>query len=217
MHKYCFEALDRSMRDKMKVLNPSRANILFGGKTIVFGGDFRQILPVIPKESRQDIVHATINSLYLWKDCTILRLTKNMRLQNIGTNESCEELKLFADWIAKIGDGKIAEPNDGCAKIDIPDDFLVKEFNDPIATIVQSTSPTFGSNNDDSSYFEERAVLASTLDVVHSINDYMVSKNNSVGRTYLSSDSPCHSDRNVDLLNDVHTPEFLNEINVLEF
>lgn len=52
MHKYCFEALDRSMRDIMRFLNPLSLETPFGGKTIVFGGDFRQILHVIPKGSR---------------------------------------------------------------------------------------------------------------------------------------------------------------------
>jgi ATP-dependent DNA helicase PIF1 len=38
----------------------------FGGKMIVFGGDFRYILLVVPIGGRADIVHATINSSPLW-------------------------------------------------------------------------------------------------------------------------------------------------------
>jgi len=34
----------------------------FGGMTIVLGGDFRQILHVVRKGSRQDMVDASINS-----------------------------------------------------------------------------------------------------------------------------------------------------------
>jgi ATP-dependent DNA helicase PIF1 len=34
--------LDRSMRDIM-----NRPDLPFGGKTVVFGGDFRQVLPVV--------------------------------------------------------------------------------------------------------------------------------------------------------------------------
>ena len=51
-NKLCFEALDRSLRD---VLRKTRFDICdkpFGGMTVVFGGDFRQVLPVIPKGSR---------------------------------------------------------------------------------------------------------------------------------------------------------------------
>ena len=46
-HKFCFEALDQSLKDIIKeTKNP---NQIFGGKVIVFGGDFQQILPVIPR------------------------------------------------------------------------------------------------------------------------------------------------------------------------
>jgi ATP-dependent DNA helicase PIF1 len=33
---------------------------IFGGKTVVLGGDFRQILPVVPKGGREDIVSASL-------------------------------------------------------------------------------------------------------------------------------------------------------------
>ncbi|KAF7811768.1 ATP-dependent DNA helicase PIF1-like [Senna tora] len=68
-NKYCFEALDRTMRDVLRFSNPLSKNLPFGGKVIVFGGDFRQILLVIPKGSRQDIVNAALNSSYLWSHC----------------------------------------------------------------------------------------------------------------------------------------------------
>jgi len=63
VHKFCFEALDQSLRDI--ITNKSSSNQIFGGKVIVFSGDFRQILSVIPRGSRSDIINATINSSYL--------------------------------------------------------------------------------------------------------------------------------------------------------
>ena len=48
-HRYSIEALDKSLQDIMHNGNP------FGGKVIVFGGDFRQILPVVPRGNRSDI------------------------------------------------------------------------------------------------------------------------------------------------------------------
>ncbi|GJS84949.1 putative diphthine methyl ester synthase [Tanacetum coccineum] len=66
MNKHCFEALDRTLRDILRGSNTNSLNIPFGGKVIVFGGDFRQILPVvITGGTRQDIVHASLNSSYL--------------------------------------------------------------------------------------------------------------------------------------------------------
>jgi len=85
-HKYCFEALDRTLKDIMREKNKSDS--IFGGKVVVFGGDFRQILPVIPRGSRYDIVHATINSFYLWDHCQIMNLTKNMWLLQNGLQQS---------------------------------------------------------------------------------------------------------------------------------
>ncbi|XP_016172699.1 ATP-dependent DNA helicase RRM3-like [Arachis ipaensis] len=75
MNKFCFEALDRTMRDLLRFTNDSSLSLPFGGKTVVFSGDFRQILPVITKGSKQDIVNASINSSYLWHECQILSLT----------------------------------------------------------------------------------------------------------------------------------------------
>jgi ATP-dependent DNA helicase PIF1 len=82
MHKHCFEAVDRSLRDILSSVNIENKFIPFGGKLVVLGGDFRQILPVIPKGTRQEVVNATINSSYLWNFCEVLKLTKNMRLLN---------------------------------------------------------------------------------------------------------------------------------------
>ena len=51
-------------------------------------GDFKQILPIIPRGSHSDIVHATINSSYLWNDHQVLILSKNMRLEsNMQANQ----------------------------------------------------------------------------------------------------------------------------------
>ncbi|XP_031111749.1 uncharacterized protein LOC116015712 [Ipomoea triloba] len=90
---------------------------------------------------------------------------------------------------------------------------LLKCSGDPIATIVESTYPSYSNIFDDPTYLEKRAILAPTLDVVDSINEYMTSLNTYEGNTYFSFDSACKSDSNVDLLADMHTLEFLNWMN----
>jgi ATP-dependent DNA helicase PIF1 len=62
MHRWCFEAVYRSMRDIMSKNDPLNEFRPFGGMTVVLGGDFWWILPVIRKGTRQDIVDASINS-----------------------------------------------------------------------------------------------------------------------------------------------------------
>jgi ATP-dependent DNA helicase PIF1 len=80
MHKHCFEAVNRTLQDILKQYNPRNQYLPFGGKVVVFGGDFRQILPVIPKGTRQQVVNGSINSSSIWRHCEVLRLTTNMRL-----------------------------------------------------------------------------------------------------------------------------------------
>ncbi|RZC16770.1 hypothetical protein D0Y65_009892 [Glycine soja] len=92
-HRYCFEALDKTLNDIMCMCNYD--NVPFGGKIVVFRGDFRQILLVIPRGSRSDIVHATINASYLWDYCTVLKLTKNMCLQLNLALTNAQEIKNF--------------------------------------------------------------------------------------------------------------------------
>ncbi|OBZ81222.1 ATP-dependent DNA helicase PIF4 [Choanephora cucurbitarum] len=49
------EAVDRSFKDVCKQINPALEDVPFGGRVVVFGGDFRQVLLVVPKASRADI------------------------------------------------------------------------------------------------------------------------------------------------------------------
>lgn len=90
---------------------------------MVWSGDFKKILPIIPKGSRQDIVHATINASYLWQFCQVLTLTKNMRLLFGSTKpnieDSCED-----------------------TTIEIPNYVLIPNSGDPMTSIVQSTYPS---------------------------------------------------------------------------
>jgi hypothetical protein len=51
-HRHCQEAFDHTCRDIRD------SNIPFGGLTVVFGGDFQQILAVIVKGSCPEIVNA---------------------------------------------------------------------------------------------------------------------------------------------------------------
>ncbi|KAK2438792.1 ATP-dependent DNA helicase pif1 [Trifolium repens] len=97
-----------------------------------------------------------------------------MRLQNQQTAANCDEIKEFSDWILKVGDGKIDEPNDGFAEIPIPADLLISNFDDPIDAIVNSTYPNLVDNFQDDVYLRSRAILASTIQVVNEINDYVL-------------------------------------------
>jgi hypothetical protein len=105
-HRRCFEALDRTMRDVLSENKPSRALLPFGGKPVVLGGDFRQILPVVRKGSRSAVVGASITNSNMWQHVTLLKLHTNMRLRNPALQgNQREELENFSKWVLSIGDG----------------------------------------------------------------------------------------------------------------
>ncbi|XP_048614935.1 ATP-dependent DNA helicase PIF1-like [Brassica napus] len=209
MSKHCFESLDRSMLDIVGD-NDKRP---FGGKVVVFGGDFRQVLPVIHGAGRAEIVMAALNSSYLWKHVKVLQLTKNMRLlsNNLSTEEA-KELQEFSQWILDIGDGKIGDGNDGEALIDIPEEFLILDADDPVEAISAAVYGDATSlHQKDPKFFQERAILCPTNEDVNIINQHMLDKLDGEERIYLSSDSIDASDK-FSVNDQALTPDFLNRI-----
>ncbi|XP_072090582.1 uncharacterized protein [Arachis hypogaea] len=95
--RYCYEARDKCLGDIMRCSPTYSKDLPFEGKVVVLGTDFRQVLPVIPRGSRQDIVHSTVNSSYLWKFCQVLKLTKNMRLSVGMTASDQDETEQFGE------------------------------------------------------------------------------------------------------------------------
>lgn len=174
-NRFCFEALDRSLRDIMRFINPSSEDVLFGGKIVVFDGDFRQILPVIPKGTRQDIVMASLSSSYIWSSCRVFSLTKNMRLNHANTVANEHEIREFSKWTLAVGDGSIGEViEDGYYRIEIPSDLLVDSLNDPIQAISDAVYPDILSHLNDADYFNDRTILAPTLDEVDDVNKLLL-------------------------------------------
>jgi len=66
MHHRTFEAIDRTLCDLMQLDDAHATEKIFGGKIVVLGGDFRQILLVVPNGGREDIVSALLPRSHLW-------------------------------------------------------------------------------------------------------------------------------------------------------
>ena len=79
---------------------------------MVFSGDWRQILTVVPHGSRIDIVGRCFKSSYLWRKVQILHLTVNLRIMQ-GAGEQQDESD-FAKFLLDLGEGKIpVNPEEG--------------------------------------------------------------------------------------------------------
>ncbi|XP_010507054.1 PREDICTED: uncharacterized protein LOC104783615 [Camelina sativa] len=173
MSRYCFENLDRSLSDIMR----NADNKPFGGKVVVFGGDFRQVLPVINGAGRAQIVLASLNISYLWEHCNVLSLTKNMRLMSKNMTEiESRNIKEFSDWILAVGDGKIPETNDGEALIDILVELLITDVVDPIDSISRAVYGDLDKlhTKTDPKFFQTRAILCPTNSDVNTINERLL-------------------------------------------
>lgn len=112
--KYALEIMNKLLQ---KLMNNNK---LFGGKTVVLGGDFRQLLPVCEGGTRSECVSLSIKKSCLWKYFKIFKLSQNMRAD-------ANEIQ-FADDLLKLGEGK---SNDDNEMIIVDDDNII---NDDLAT-----------------------------------------------------------------------------------
>ncbi|XP_076912066.1 uncharacterized protein LOC143570267 [Bidens hawaiensis] len=213
VHKHGFGALDRSLKDIFKSASGTSSDLPFGGKVIVFGGDFRQILPVVPGGSRQQIVNSSLSSSYIWKNCKVLKLTKNLRLTTLNDSFHIEQTRMFAKWLLDIGEGNVGGNNDAEATLEIPEDLLIKDSSDPVSDLIEFVYPSVQHNFNDLNFFHERAILAPKNDVVQEINERLLSVFSREEREYLSSDSICPTEMvNENLDESLCSPDILNGI-----
>jgi hypothetical protein len=89
-----FNAVDRTLRDIRGDL--PGGDRPFGGIPIILGGDFQQILPVVPKGDRPAIVAASLQFARVWPHLKLLTLHENMRLAAAHDDFNRE----FAAWLS---------------------------------------------------------------------------------------------------------------------
>ena len=96
MDRYALEAADRSFRSLRNSTQP------FGAMTMVFSGDWRQILTVVPHGSRSKIIARTLKSSYIWQHVEPFSLTINMRVKQSDCTDA-EEQKIFSKYLFTPG------------------------------------------------------------------------------------------------------------------
>ncbi|CAN7016939.1 unnamed protein product, partial [Brassica rapa subsp. trilocularis] len=210
-HRHTFEAVDRTLRDILAVTDKTALTKPFGGKTVLLGGDFRQILPVIPQGTRQETVNAALNRSHLWNNCEIFLLTQNMRVK--------PEEKAFADWILEVGDGRAAKEPQILDDCDQPEDrilidktILLPITSTPLETLCSSAFPDFANDYKDLNKIRETAILTPRNVTVDEINTYLVSKVPGEEKEYLSADSFAEEEQHSGDLDMTYPLEYLNSL-----
>ncbi|XP_058122816.1 ATP-dependent DNA helicase PIF1-like [Anopheles coustani] len=98
--RYALEAVDRPLQDIVGVRRP------FGGKVGLLCGDFRQILPIVPRGTDAQVVQHCIKRIPLWHLFYVLRLWVNMRVQKVPNAQDANDVQEFADFLLRIGEGR---------------------------------------------------------------------------------------------------------------
>ncbi len=202
-HKFCFHSVDRLLRDIMKSVHPSLANVPFGGKKIVLGGDFRQCLPVVIRGNRADIVFASVKSSYLWNYVQTFTLSINMRL-------SSESNTNYAQFLINVGNGTqttstIDDHND---YITIPENmWMPLNQNNLFSTIYDD----FSLNYSNPEYIEKRSILCPLNLQTDDINKLATSFLPGLSTIYLSIDSILDDNQNNNLF---FNTEYLNSLQI---
>jgi hypothetical protein len=190
------ETLDRSLQDIMG------CDLPFGGKVVVFGGDFRQVLPVVTRGTRAQITDATLRRSHLWEKIRKIRLTRNMRAQTDPW---------FSSYLLRIGNG--TEETIGGDYVRLPDDIVIPytSTEEPVNKLIEDVFPSLHENAASGSYMSSRAILSTKNEHVDNLNTKMIERFPGKEKVYYSFDSvedDAHNNYPIDYLNSI-TPNGL--------
>ncbi|GJR43766.1 DNA helicase [Tanacetum coccineum] len=208
----CFKTLDRTLWD---ILN--QPDHLFGGKTVVLGGDFRQTLPVKKGASRNETIRSSIANSYLWYHFKIYYLTENMRLNNQILSEiDKHRTTTFARWLLDNGNGQIGIPDDSdpdnTSWVDIPDEHCIPNDDDGIPNLINFIYDADTLHHPSAVKLQEKPIVCPKNDTADIINNKILSLLTTTTRTYLSYDDAIphtHDDGEIELL---YPKEYLNSL-----
>lgn len=172
-HKTAIEAVDRLLKDIMD------SNALFGSKVIVFGGDFRQVLPVVTRGSKSDFIDASMINSYIWPQLHKFHLTENMRARSDPE---------FSQYLLHIGNG--TEPTVNSDNIKIPHHLLIQHTDkeNSIAALTAAVFPNLQAFADADFSLVNRAILTTKNEFVDDLNQHLITAFPGEPHEYISRD-----------------------------
>ncbi|XP_061515602.1 uncharacterized protein LOC133393679 [Anopheles gambiae] len=207
--RFALEAVDRTLQDITGVQLP------FGGKVVLLSGDFRQILPIVPKGTDAQIINECIKKSTLWPLFRSLQLRDNMRVRTAPNANQASELRDFANLLLRIGEGR----HDTFAGLDpslakIPHDMIVPHTANPtndLNTLIDKIYPDMQRHFQHPSFFSDRAILSPLNVDVASVNNLVLDRIPGPEQEYRSVDTLVNPEEHEHL----QLPsEYLNTLNV---
>lgn len=202
MSTYSLRVIDLLLRALMYNDEP------LGGKTVVFGRDFRQLFSVVPNGQRTHIVAASVTPNPLWSGLQRLELIQKMHAQHDVA---------FSNWLLELGCGSLSATVGLSNRnyIKIPDWLLLQvPSKNPASRILVAQKTMIGEifgtdmHKLDSKRLSELVILASTNEEVLQMNNVIVESLPGVEVSYLSVDEIISQDPK-DIIN--YAVEFLNK------
>ncbi|XP_073017964.1 uncharacterized protein [Primulina eburnea] len=172
-----------------------------GGKVVVLGGDFTQVLAVVPKASVQETINASLVKSYLYEHIYHLTHLENMQARSDP---------LFSDFLLRVGNGIKRSDADG--NIKIPDDMIIKyddDYDDEDSfeqKLIDHIFPNLEKNFQSADYMTNRALLASKNEYIDKLNDKIIQSFPGKNRTFTRFDEAFDDTQNF------YPPEFLNSL-----
>ncbi|CAL5375236.1 unnamed protein product [Camellia sinensis] len=141
------------------------SNLLFGGKVVVFGGDFRQVLPVVPNSTRNECINVMLVMSYIWHSLETIKLTEIMRAKHDPT---------FSNFLLSVGNGTEQQISPETIRIH---KVMLLPYNkniDPLQELITFVFPNFNDYNEDPLSVMNRVILTPKNDNVDHINEILM-------------------------------------------
>ena len=166
-HRFCVEALDRTLRDLTCVNRP------FGGNTILLCGDWRQTGPIVPFGADADVVQAFLISS---------PLSGKLQRRHLTLPQRDQDDPVHAHFVRKVGENRVPPSiihgnktirlTQTIANADCGPTYLIDHVND-IDELIAFVYPDLAC---DAQMFEKRAILAMTNVGIDGINDSIIQR-----------------------------------------
>ncbi|XP_056697313.1 uncharacterized protein [Spinacia oleracea] len=185
------ESLDMLLRDLCD------ENTLFGGKLVVFGGDFRQVLPVLPRKTQREAVAASLVSSVLWPRFIRFNLTENVRAR---------EDPYFSAFLLSLGNGELQTGENDLVQLPMQIVHPSEVASDPIAELTAIAFPEVDVCRSTPGNFTTTAILTPLNEDVDDINATLIDKFPGESVMYRSFDTV------LDDNSAIYPPEFIHTL-----
>ncbi|GJV37648.1 DNA helicase [Tanacetum coccineum] len=207
-----FKALDRPLRDLMNA-----PEIVFGGKTVILGGDFRQTLPVKKGAAKEELIYASIANSYLWPHFKVYMLRENMRLLRSDlSDEQRKRSEVFAKWLLDVDNGEIGEndqqDDEDTSQITLPQEYCIDPGKEGLSELINFIYDDATLKAPTASTLQEKAIVCPKNETTDEVNAKILSSTKGVMKTYISRDEAIPLGKQTSETEMLYPMEYLNTL-----